>query len=370
MQPSVLLDEEKRLNALRRSKLLDSASERMFDAIATRAAEICETPIALISLVDERRQWFKAKFGLEASETDREHAFCAHTILQDQLMVVPDACEDQRFAQNPLVTGEPNIRFYAGMPLITSDGAAFGSLCVIDQKPRDLTPGQTAQLKVLAESARILLEMRASPMGEIFERALAATVEGFTVADAREPDLPIIFANEAFYKITGYAEQEVIGRNCRFLQGEGTDCDALQKVRESLAAKKTCVVEILNYTKAGRSFWNRLSIIPLVDEQDELTYVVGLQADITEMKEAEAARQQLLGVTTTMNTVNDIVFNFMNNLQLYRMEMEDTWNVEAGILQEFDAVFDDTRKKLLEINTLTAFKSKMVVEGIAVLDTD
>ena len=369
MERPPLKSEEERLKWLRRSRLLDSASERMFDVIVRRAAEICETPIALVSLIDERRQWFKARVGLEVSETGREHAFCAHTIGQDQMMIVPDACADTRFADNPLVTGEPYIRFYAGVPLVTSDGAAFGSLCVIDRKPRELTPGQTAQLRILAESARILLEMRASPIGEIFERAASATIEGFTVADGRNLDMPLIFANEAFYRITGYSEEEVIGRNCRFLQGKATDPECLQRIRESLRAKQNCVVEVVNYTKSGRAFWNRLSIIPLLDEAGELTYVVGLQSDITETKEAEAARQQLLGMTTTMHTVNDIVLNFMNNLQLYRMDMEEAWDVDAGVLRQFNLIFNDTLQKLSEINTLTRFKSKLSTGGLSLLDT-
>ena len=147
-------------------------------------------------------------------------------------------------------------------------------------------------------------------MGEILEIAAAATIEGFTVADAREPDIPLIFANEAFYRMTGYSEEEVIGRNCRFLQGEGTDPGSLWKIRESLSAKQKCMVELLNYTKAGKAFWNRLSVVPLVDDDGELTYIVGLQSDITETKEAETARQQLVGMTATMHTVNDIVFNY------------------------------------------------------------
>ena len=369
-KPGLPPNEAERLKALHRSRLLDSPPERLFDAIVSRAAEICKTPIALISLVDEHRQWFKSKVGLDAAETDRDLAFCAHAILQDQLMVVPDALSDERFAQNPLVTHAPNIRFYAGMPLITSDGCALGTLCVIDRQPRELTFDQMNQLKVLAESTRILLEMRSSRLGEIFEKAVAAATEGVTIADAREPDMPIIFANDAFYRMTGYTDAEVLGRNCRFLQGDGVDPSGLQRIRESLRLKQNCVVELLNYTKAGRPFWNRVSLIPLVDDAGDLTHVIGLQSDITEAKEAEAARQQLLGMTTTMHTVNDVVLNFMNTLQLYRMQMEDTWHADSGVLREFDSVFQDTMAKLSKINALTTFKSKTVARGITVLDTE
>ncbi len=363
-------NEAQRLLALRRSRLLDSPPERLFDAIVSRAADICKTPMAFLSLVDEHRQWFKSKVGLDATETDRDIAFCAHAILQDQLLVVPDALSDKRFADNPLVTNEPNIRFYAGMPLVTSDGCALGTLCVVDRKPRQLSAEQIDQLKILAESTRILIEMRSSRLGEIFEKAVAATGEGVTIVDAREPDMPLIFANEAFYKMTGYSEGEVLGRNCRFLQGEDADPAILQKIRESIWTKRNCVVELLNYTKAGKPFWNRLSLIPIVDEAGELTHVIGLQSDITEAKAAEAARQQLLGMQVTMHTVNDVVLNFMNNMQLYRIHMEETWNADGGVLREFDSMFADTMTRLTKINALTKFKSRDAARGITVLDTE
>jgi len=369
-RPGFPSNEAQRLKALHRSRLLESPPERLFDTIVERAASICKTPMAFLSLVDENRQWFKSKVGLDAAETERDVAFCAHAILQDKLMVVPDALSDKRFADNPLVTNEPNIRFYAGMPLIMSDGCALGTLCVVDRKPRQLTAEQIEQLKILAESTRILVEMRASRLGEIFEKAVAATSEGVTIADAREPDLPLIFANEAFYKITGYTEEEVIGRNCRFLQGEDADPRALQKIRESIHNKQNCVVELVNYTKSGRRFWNRVSLVPIVDEAGELTHVIGLQSDITEAKEAEAARQQLLGMQATMHTVNDIVLNFMNNLQLHRILMEEKPDADAGALGEFDSMFAETMSKLAKINALTAFKSRIAARGITVLDTE
>ena len=128
-------NEAERLRRLRRFGILDTAPDPRFDRIARLAASLLDCPVALVSLVDERRQWFKARVGLDATETPREDAFCAHAILGDGLMVVPDATADQRFADNPLVTGEPNIRFYAGAPLWVAEGMAVGTLCVIDRKP-------------------------------------------------------------------------------------------------------------------------------------------------------------------------------------------------------------------------------------------
>lgn len=162
MKKTELSGEELRLAALKEFHILDTLPEKEFDDITLLASQICETPVAAISLVDENRQWFKSSIGLKVTETPRDCAFCDHTIRQDGLLVVPDACADSRFAANPLVTGEPHIRFYAGAPLITSDGYRIGSLCVIDYKPREITETQVRSINALARSVMTLIEARAS----------------------------------------------------------------------------------------------------------------------------------------------------------------------------------------------------------------
>ncbi len=190
MKAPLPADEDERIEELRDYHILDTGAEAEYDDLVHLASQICGTPIAVVSLVDTQRQYFKARIGLDATETPRDVAFCAHAILKPELMIVPDAMKDERFADNPLVTSDPNIRFYAGTPLVTPKGHSMGTLCVIDRVPRALDESQQEALQVLGRQVVKLMQLRrAKDEAEHAHKAQCELLESLRVEQDRSERL-------------------------------------------------------------------------------------------------------------------------------------------------------------------------------------
>lgn len=296
--------ERARLEALRRLDLLDTPNEEQFDELTSLAATVLEAPIALVSLVDAERQWFKSCVGLEVRETPRNQAFCAHAIQSDELMEVCDATVDPRFADNPLVTSAPNIRFYAGAPLRTTDGHRLGTLCVIDRVPRKLTAEQRVMLQLLARQVVRLFETRRAGHQAATEatmhEALLRSVPLAIVATA--PDGVVTHSNAAATRMLGWSESELVGRETPLVFFDHEEIKARSKALstrtgQTFATDLEFFVELISrgatrgtewtfVRKDGHRFPALLRMTATHDASGRLVGYLGIAEDVTGQKAA------------------------------------------------------------------------------------
>jgi len=300
-------DELERQQLLRSLDLLDTEEEEVFDRVTRLVSRLLKVPVALFSLVDENRQWFKSRVGLEARETPREQAFCAHAILQDQPLVVTDASNDARFADNPLVTGVPNIRFYAGVPIRSSGGLPIGTLCAIDDKARILSADELCVMIDLADIVQKEVQYR--------ERLAVAgrhVLRSQSVLNASEARFRSIFdlasigialvspvggwvsVNRALSRMLGYAPEEL--QRLTFQQithpaDLDLDLDLLQQLRSRELEQYT--LEKRYIRKDGALVWANLDVSAKHNEAGEVEYFISVIKDINAQKEAEAALSAL-----------------------------------------------------------------------------
>ena len=297
-----------RLEALHRFGVLDTAPERAFDDLCALAAQLCGTPMALVSLVDQDRQWFKARVGVAATQTPREDSFCAHALGGDGLLVVSDTFLDARFAGNPLVTGEPYLRFYAGAPLVTEGNLVLGTLCVLDTEPRTLTPGQFDQLAALARQVVNQLELRRQAdalAGEVAARVVAQAElaasrrlmdEVLANTDvavyAKDLDGRYLLANSATHEVLDQPDGQVLGR-CDHDLFPALAADELRRNDLHVAAtgaRQTFSEQVLHADGTLHSYLSTKFV--LRDHTSRVYAVGGVSSDVTELSEERRAHAQ------------------------------------------------------------------------------
>jgi PAS domain S-box-containing protein len=297
MKAALPANEEARLQALYRLDVLDTPREQNFDDIAQLAMSICAVPIAVVSLVDRDRQWFKSCLGLDATETPRDLAFCAHAILSPgELLVAEDARLDPRFADNPLVTGEPHIRFYAGAPLVAKCGAALGTLCVVDYHPRQLTAVQKNTLRLLANQVMQLLQLRETNLAlQQSEERLHTMISNFPGAVYRccnDARWTMLYLSEAVARLTGHTAAEFIGDHSLSFT-DITHADDVPTVYENVQAAlaRQTPFDLVYRMQHASGHWLYVQEVGagVYDQQGDLKYIDGFIWDITQTKQAHDA---------------------------------------------------------------------------------
>ena len=299
-----------RLAALERYRVLDTGSEREFDDIVSIAAELCGVPIALISLIDEKRQWFKAAFGVEVAETPREIAFCDHAIRQRDVLVVEDTTQDARFAQNPLVTGAPYVRFYAGAPLLTADGLAIGTLCVLDRRPRGLNQTHHLALEALARQVMTQLELRKAlaeqRAQEVLNRLILDSALDYAIISL---DLTGVVTswNEGARRILGWTAAEMAGRRCDdFFTEEDRAARIPEREMDAALRHGRGSDERWHLRKDGSRFFASGEMMTLNDESGRPLGFLKIVRDRTRRRMVERTQQALLELGDRLATLLDL----------------------------------------------------------------
>lgn len=293
--------EKKRIQALKKYDILDTLPEKQFDDITRLASIICGKPIALISLIEEDRQWFKSKIGMDAKDTAREDSFCRYAIEQDEIFEVEDSHTDKRFVDNPFVLGDPNIRFYAGAPLKTPDGYNIGTLCVIDSKPDKLTPEQRDALKILANEVVVNLELRKERNKLLGERHSVLEANELLIAFFENSPSVIlmtdtegnyIYANKnALDLVKKDSVDEVVGKKTRDLFPKHL-ADVIVEVDAEVLKNKTTFRKDYQVGFGERASYYVTSSFPLINEMQEIYGIGSITNDVTAAKKTEQELQK------------------------------------------------------------------------------
>jgi two-component system, cell cycle sensor histidine kinase and response regulator CckA len=340
-----------RLAALRRLALLDTPTEQAFDRLTRLAAKILHAPVALLSLVDGDRSFFKSSAGLPEHwaarrEMPLSHSVCQHVVATNTPLVINDARAHPLVSDNRAVA-DLRIVAYLGIPLTTSDGHTLGTFAVIDTVPREWAPDDVTALGDLAASALTEIELRAETcqrqQAEQRLRLMESVVTAVLIAeaDSSEPSEPrIVFVNDAYTRLTGYSPDDVIGRTHQVLSGSETDRSQIETVRRALASWKPARLELLTRRKDGSAFWAELNVVPIADRAGRYSHWVVVHRDISVQKAAEEtlrendARKQAV-LQSTLESVTTEKKSLEAQLR-HAQRMEGIGMVAGGVAHDFN----------------------------------
>jgi PAS domain S-box-containing protein len=375
VQPSANAKENERLQSLRRYDILDSPPESVFDDLTALAADVCEVPISLLTFLDQDREWFKSKIGVNFTQIPRGNTFAAHTIRQRDLVVIPDVSGDNRFASNPLVTGEAHIRFYAGYPIMSPDGHGLGTLCVMDRVPHELNDRQQQLLCKLGHEMAMLLELRreahetqhrnerqVAELNRLHERLMAEKAEhkiaeeGLArrerqLADAQrlaqlgswEWDIATgtVTWSDELYRIFGVNPGEFPATYEAYLEHVHPDdrakANALIKATLQTCGSFIYEKRIVRPDGATRILYSTGEVI--VDEHRKAIRMVGCAQDITSRKEIEEKLESTVSLLhSTLESTADgiLVVDPHGRLLGHNQRFLDLWHIPAGLMQVYD----------------------------------
>lgn len=361
--------ETDRLRALKELDLLDTVSEAEYDQITYLASQICQTPIALITLIDHDRQWFKSKLGIEGSETTREHSFCTHAILQEDIFEVRNSLEDQRFSTNPYVVGDPRVVFYAGSPIKDpSTNLPLGTLCVIDHKARELTEAQKKSLEALSAQVTRLLDLRKKVHAlkktsfdlEYMKLAFQNMSEGVVIQDAHGS---IVDFNPSAPKILGLSREQLLGKDSydplwRAIREDGSPFPGEEHPAIMALTTGKPQYQTLMGIKVGSAKlrWIQINAVPVfIDNPLSPSHAVATFADVTELRETQGKLLDSSKTTAYAEMASSMAHEINNPLTIINgaaslmLKSLDGNSVEKTLISDGVGVIHQTVRRIADI---------------------
>lgn len=374
--------ERERVEALRNLELLDTLEDPAFQGIVELASTFCGTPVSLVTLLDERRQWFKAKVGVELSETAKEHAFCAHAILSESLFEVPDASVDPRFSDNPYVIGEPHVRFYAGQRFCTPDGLPLGTVCVLHSEPLQLSDVQRDCLRRLALQVEKLIELKlrlqevSSLRDEslLHREAMEQMSEGFVIHNSSGH---VVHFNSAAAHLLGKSREELAGAS-------SLDLRSLEFTRELGLGDAKVVGVPIEHAEAGQPLsrpvrWLAVRSDPVRSKQDENSdsansYTVTTLTDVTLLRESQRrlmqdAKTKSLGVLAggLAHEMNNPLSIVVGNAELLKIKLGEARIHPDLFARPLDVIARTGLKMAKLVRALSDFAGDFRAQGSATI---